>query len=79
MYVCLCHGVTRQSVVAAILEGACTSKAIAQATNAGSDCARCRRNLQDLVGLGVGREVPLGANCAIAKQISAGSVPANDG
>lgn len=49
MYVCLCHGVTRQSVVAAVIEGASTTTQVATATSAGSDCARCRRLIQAII------------------------------
>jgi bacterioferritin-associated ferredoxin len=49
MYVCLCHGVTRLTVVAAVMEGASTTKAVAIATRAGSDCARCRRLLRTII------------------------------
>jgi bacterioferritin-associated ferredoxin len=49
MYVCLCHGVTQLTVVAAVLEGASTTKAVANATSAGSDCARCRRVVHAII------------------------------
>lgn len=49
MYVCLCYGITRQTVVAAMLEGASTTKKVAKATSAGSDCGRCRRHIQEII------------------------------
>lgn len=49
MYVCLCHGITRQAVVTAMLEGASTTKKVAKATSAGSDCGRCRRHIQEII------------------------------
>ncbi|OMB87195.1 (2Fe-2S)-binding protein [Mycolicibacterium conceptionense] len=49
MYVCLCHGVTRQTVVAAMLDGASTTNKVATATSAGADCGRCRRHIQELI------------------------------
>ena len=49
MYVCLCYGITRQTVVTAMLEGASTTKKVAKATSAGSDCGRCRRHIQEII------------------------------
>ncbi|EJZ11901.1 hypothetical protein MFORT_18258 [Mycolicibacterium fortuitum subsp. fortuitum DSM 46621 = ATCC 6841 = JCM 6387] len=49
MYVCLCHGITRQTVVAATLDGASTTKKVAMATSAGADCGRCRRHIQEII------------------------------
>jgi len=57
MYVCLCHGVTRQSVVAAVLDGASTTKEVANATSAGSDCAWCRRLVQAIIQVESRREL----------------------
>ncbi|MCV7065930.1 (2Fe-2S)-binding protein [Mycolicibacterium farcinogenes] len=49
MYVCLCYGITRQTVVTAMLEGASTTNKVAIATTAGSDCGRCRRHIQEII------------------------------
>lgn len=54
MYVCLCHGVTRDTVIAAIRDGAATSNAVAAVTSAGSACARCKHNIREIIRTRVG-------------------------
>ena len=49
MYVCLCNGVTSQTVADAVAQGATTTKKVAQACGAGSDCRRCRRTIQAII------------------------------
>jgi bacterioferritin-associated ferredoxin len=49
MYVCLCVGVTSQTVSDAVAEGASTSKEVAAACGAGGDCGRCRRTLRAII------------------------------
>jgi len=49
MFVCLCRGVTNQEVTNAVESGAWTSKQVANACGAGSDCGRCRRNLRAII------------------------------
>ncbi|HEY5855173.1 MAG TPA: (2Fe-2S)-binding protein [Aldersonia sp.] len=49
MYVCLCHAVTRQTVADAVARGACSSKAVAAACGAGSDCGRCRCTVRAII------------------------------
>jgi bacterioferritin-associated ferredoxin len=49
MYVCLCKGVTSQVVADAVAKGALTTKKVAQACGAGSDCGRCRRTVQAII------------------------------
>jgi bacterioferritin-associated ferredoxin len=49
MFVCLCNGVTSQTVTEAIEAGACTTKDVAQACGAGADCGRCRRTVQAIL------------------------------
>jgi len=49
MYVCLCEGVTSQSVSDAVARGASTSKEVAAACGAGLDCGRCRRTLRAMI------------------------------
>jgi bacterioferritin-associated ferredoxin len=49
MYVCLCEGVTSQSVSDAVACGASTSKEVAAACGAGLDCGRCRRTLRAII------------------------------
>jgi bacterioferritin-associated ferredoxin len=49
MYVCLCNGVTSQTVTACVAEGACTTKKVAAACGAGAECGRCRRTVQAII------------------------------
>ncbi|MFZ0832633.1 MAG: (2Fe-2S)-binding protein [Mycobacterium sp.] len=49
MYVCLCHGVTSQTVAEAVARGASTTNEVAGACGAGSDCGRCRRTVQAII------------------------------
>ncbi len=49
MFVCLCKGVTSQTVAEAVAAGASTTKDVAQACGAGADCGRCRRTVQALL------------------------------
>jgi len=49
MYVCLCEGVTSQTVSDAVARGASTSKEVAAACGAGLDCGRCRRTLRAMI------------------------------
>ena len=49
MYVCLCKGVTSQTVSEAVAQGATTTKQVAKACDAGSDCGRCRRTVQAII------------------------------
>ena len=49
MYVCLCKGVTSQAVRDAVEGGASTTKKVANACGAGSDCGRCRRTVQAII------------------------------
>jgi bacterioferritin-associated ferredoxin len=49
MYVCLCVGVTSQTVSDVVAEGASTSKEVAAACGAGGDCGRCRRTLRAII------------------------------
>ncbi|EUA07558.1 BFD-like [2Fe-2S] binding domain protein [Mycobacterium kansasii 732] len=50
MYVCLCNGVTSQTVAEAVADGASTTKDVAQACGAGADCGRCRRTIHAILG-----------------------------
>ncbi|MDX1872372.1 (2Fe-2S)-binding protein [Mycolicibacterium sp. 120266] len=59
MFVCLCTGATTQAVSEAVAAGATTSKQIAEACGAGSDCGRCRRTLRAI--LASSRECPVHA------------------
>jgi bacterioferritin-associated ferredoxin len=49
MFVCLCLGVTSQEVTNAVENGASTSKQVATACGAGSDCGRCRRTVRAVI------------------------------
>jgi bacterioferritin-associated ferredoxin len=49
MFVCLCVGVTNQSVADAVAAGASTSKQVAAACGAGSECGRCRRTVRAII------------------------------
>jgi bacterioferritin-associated ferredoxin len=49
VFVCLCNGVTSQTVTEAVECGASTTNEVAQACGAGADCGRCRRTLQAIL------------------------------
>ncbi|MGK2879530.1 MAG: (2Fe-2S)-binding protein [Mycobacterium sp.] len=49
MFVCLCTGVTTQAVTDVVAGGAITSKQVAAACGAGSDCGRCRRTVRAII------------------------------
>jgi bacterioferritin-associated ferredoxin len=49
MYVCLCVGVTKHEVDQAIAQGAATTKQVAKACGAGSQCGRCRRTVRAIL------------------------------
>ena len=49
MFVCLCHGVTSHVVDEVVAAGASTTKQVAEACGAGSECGRCRRTLRAII------------------------------
>ncbi len=49
MYVCLCLGITTEAVRDAIDDGASTSRQVAKACGAGSQCGRCRRTVRAII------------------------------
>jgi bacterioferritin-associated ferredoxin len=49
MYVCLCVGVTNHTVLDAVAAGASTSKQVADACGAGTECGRCRRTVRAII------------------------------
>ena len=49
MYVCLCLGVTSETVTQAVAAGATTSKQVADECGAGSQCGRCRRTVRAVI------------------------------
>ncbi|MGW0173753.1 (2Fe-2S)-binding protein [Rhodococcus sp. NPDC003322] len=54
MYICLCHAITHHTVDEAVSRGARTSKEVAAACGAGSDCGRCRRTVQAIIAAAAG-------------------------
>ncbi|MDX1873907.1 (2Fe-2S)-binding protein [Mycolicibacterium sp. 120266] len=49
MYVCLCLGITNTTVSDAVARGATTTRQIAAACGAGSECGRCRRTVRAVI------------------------------
>ncbi|WP_163799521.1 (2Fe-2S)-binding protein [Mycolicibacterium sediminis] len=49
MFVCLCVGVTSQTVAAVVAAGARTTNEVAAACGAGSECGRCRRTVRSII------------------------------
>lgn len=49
MYVCLCRGVTNETVAGVVAEGAATCKQVADECGAGSECGRCRRTIRSII------------------------------
>ena len=49
MFVCLCTGATSHEVADAVANGACTSKQVALACGAGTDCGRCRHTVRAII------------------------------
>ncbi|MDX1891834.1 bacterioferritin-associated ferredoxin [Mycolicibacterium sp. 050158] len=49
MFVCLCTGVTSQTVTDLVASGATTSRQIADACGAGTDCGRCKRTVRAII------------------------------
>jgi len=49
MFVCLCTGVTSHTVAEAVAAGATTTKQVAKACGAGSECGRCRRTIRAII------------------------------
>jgi bacterioferritin-associated ferredoxin len=49
MYVCLCLGVTSDTISRVVAAGATTSKQVADACGAGSECGRCRRTVRAII------------------------------
>jgi bacterioferritin-associated ferredoxin len=49
MFVCLCTGVTSHVVSEVVANGARTSKQVAKACGAGSECGRCRHTVRAII------------------------------
>jgi bacterioferritin-associated ferredoxin len=62
MFVCLCNGVTSHVVNEVVAAGAATSKEIAEACGAGSECGRCRRTLRAILAAHRVNGCPAGAD-----------------
>lgn len=49
MYVCICHAVTDEQVDAAVDAGARTVEGVGERTRAGTSCATCHDQLEDMI------------------------------
>jgi len=49
MYVCLCKGVTSHTVAEVVAQGATTTRKVAKACGAGSECGRCRHTVRAII------------------------------
>jgi bacterioferritin-associated ferredoxin len=49
MFICLCKGVTSQTVIEAVAAGATTTKQVAKACGAGTECGRCRHTVRAII------------------------------
>jgi bacterioferritin-associated ferredoxin len=49
MYVCLCHGVTNVEVGEAVAHGADSTRKVAEATQAGATCGRCKATIRQII------------------------------
>ena len=56
MYVCLCLGVTSDTVNRAVAAGASTTRQVADACGAGSQCGRCRRTVRAIIDAAARRD-----------------------
>ena len=65
MFVCLCNGVTSQTVADAVAAGASTTKDVAQACGAGAECGRCRRTVRAILLVDAGPN-PRSCRCSAA-------------
>ena len=75
MFVCLCNGVTTQTVTEAVSCGASTTKEVAQACGAGADCGRCRRTVRAIIAAAA--QVNASAACwSPGGDVEQGNVPA---
>lgn len=74
MYVCLCLGVTSHTMAKVVADGAATSKEVAAACGAGSDCGRCRRTVRAIIA----GENRAGASQRDPRRGCKGVVPAGD-
>jgi bacterioferritin-associated ferredoxin len=71
MFVCLCLGITTDAVRDAIDNGASTSRQVAAACGAGSQCGRCRRTVRAIIAAHEGADAaPKHRLWARVKQLS---------
>jgi bacterioferritin-associated ferredoxin len=49
MYVCLCEGVTNETIAELVAAGARTPKAVAKACRAGTNCGRCVATIRAII------------------------------
>ena len=53
MFVCICHLVTRKQIEALIASGVRSVDAIGERCRAGTECGKCRRNIQRILDASV--------------------------
>jgi bacterioferritin-associated ferredoxin len=58
MWVCMCEGVTSQTVQDAIDAGARTTRQVAEICKAGSVCGRCRHTVRSMIAAASGTPQP---------------------
>jgi bacterioferritin-associated ferredoxin len=49
VYVCLCHAVTEDEILDAVVDGALTEEAVGEMTAAGTGCGGCLERVGDLI------------------------------
>ncbi|MBV9580536.1 MAG: (2Fe-2S)-binding protein [Chloroflexi bacterium] len=49
MFICICHLVTRTQIESAVDSGARTLEQVAECNSAGTDCGKCRRNIERIL------------------------------
>lgn len=60
MFACICHAVTEQQLVTAVLEHGCDSiEAVGEVTHAGTGCGTCHDRIEGVLGA-CGRVCPIG-------------------
>jgi bacterioferritin-associated ferredoxin len=49
VFICICHLVTRGEIESAVYKGARTLEQVAECNSAGTDCGKCRRNIERIL------------------------------
>ncbi|MBV9322588.1 MAG: (2Fe-2S)-binding protein [Chloroflexi bacterium] len=49
MFICICHLVTRNQIESAVHSGAQTVEQVGACNSAGTDCGKCRRNIERIL------------------------------